>query len=88
MDGRIHKVCPILCHITLKTSLIEFLRADVHTLFDLDLIMIEPGSRGVTVAPSLRETDYGSLEGVLLRKPSNPALTPTAAAFEERRKWK
>jgi len=64
------------------------LRADVHTLFDLDLIMIEPGSMRVTVAPSLRKTDYASLEGIRLRKPSNPALAPTPAAFEERRKWK
>jgi hypothetical protein len=64
------------------------LRADLHTLFDLDLITIEPESMKVAVAPSLRKSEYGSLEGVQLRKPAIPAFAPAAGALEERRKRK
>lgn len=62
------------------------LRADLHTLFDLDLITIDPKTMSVAVAPSLRKSEYGSLQGVDLRKPAIPAFAPAAAAFEERRK--
>jgi len=64
------------------------LRADLHTLFDLDLITIEPESMKVAVSPSLRSSEYGSLEGMQLRMPAIPALAPSAAALEERRKRK
>jgi hypothetical protein len=62
------------------------LRADLHTLFDLDLVTIEPESMTVIVSPSLRGSEYGSLEGIELRKPVNRAFAPAPAAFEERRK--
>jgi len=62
------------------------LRADLHTLFDLELITIDPETMRVAVAPSLRKSEYGSLEGVELRKPAIPTLAPAASAFAERRK--
>jgi hypothetical protein len=39
------------------------LRADIHTLFDLDLIRIHPESLKVVLAPPLRGTCYGEIEG-------------------------
>ena len=34
------------------------LRADLHTLFDLNLVKIDPGSMRVKISPSLEETPY------------------------------
>ncbi|WP_017903179.1 HNH endonuclease [Pseudomonas asplenii] len=45
------------------------LRADIHTLFDLGLIAIESETMVVRVAPNLKDTDYGTLDGSLLRRP-------------------
>lgn len=45
------------------------LRADLHTLFDLNLIAIEPETLTVHLAPSLRKTSYGSLHGERLKNP-------------------
>jgi hypothetical protein len=42
------------------------LRADIHTLFDLDLIRIHPESLKVVLAPPLQGTCYGEIEGRLL----------------------
>ena len=62
------------------------LRSDIHTLFDLGLIAIEPDTMRIVVAPSLHRTEYGRLEGQHLRKPLLPACTPSAQTFEERRR--
>ncbi|HEY4177970.1 MAG TPA: HNH endonuclease [Kofleriaceae bacterium] len=45
------------------------LRADLHTLFDLDLLGIEPSNRSVVLAASLSNTSYRELVGVRLRAP-------------------
>ena len=42
------------------------LRADIHTLFDLRLIAVDPDARTVLIAPSLRGSAYASLEGIPL----------------------
>ena len=42
------------------------LRADIHTLFDLHLLSIEPESRTVVIAPKLRESCYAGLAGKML----------------------
>lgn len=39
------------------------LRADVHTLFDLCLIAVDPGSLRVLTAPLLRDSEYAALTG-------------------------
>lgn len=49
------------------------LRADIHTLFDLQLMAVDPDARTVLIAPSLRGSAYASLEGV-------PLSTTAAAA--------
>jgi len=57
------------------------LRADLHTLFDLRLIAIEPATMTVWIADALRATDFASLKGVQLRLPSNPTLRPDESAL-------
>jgi hypothetical protein len=57
------------------------LRADVHTLFDLGLISIEPRGRVVRVSSQLKGLEYASLEGKPLLRPKNPADWPATAAL-------
>jgi hypothetical protein len=52
------------------------LRSDVHTLFDMGLIGIDPESSTVVVAPRLRDTSYKELHGRLARLPEDPQLRP------------
>ncbi len=64
------------------------LRADIHTLFDLDLLGIEPSMLQVRLHPSLKD-EYGDLEGQQLRcrdglQPSRDALNLRFVLFEER----
>ena len=64
------------------------LRGDVHTLFDHDLLGIEPARLAVEVHPKVAEK-YGSLIGAVLRcvpsaKPSEIALRMRYAEFCER----
>lgn len=58
------------------------LRADVHTLFDLDLLAIEPQELRVEVHPMIAD-DYGFLSGRILHFES---VQPSHAALEERYK--
>lgn len=59
------------------------LRADIHTLFDLDLIGIEPDTLIVRVHPAASAAGYGQFDGLKLacglRRPSADALA---------RRWK
>lgn len=57
------------------------LRADIHTLFDLDLIGIDPQTMTVTLARAIRGTSYGNLEGRLLTLPADPAERPDSQAL-------
>jgi putative restriction endonuclease len=64
------------------------LRADLHTLFDLDLLGVNPATLLVHLHPSVREAGYAALEGAVLqhgvRPPSRAALTARWDRFEER----
>lgn len=51
------------------------LRADIHTLFDLRLISVDPRSGKVVIAASLGTT-YRQYEGQLLRLPADPKNHP------------
>lgn len=42
------------------------LRADIHTLFDLYLLSVDPESRRVVISPKLERTEYGVLRGTPL----------------------
>lgn len=61
------------------------LRADVHTLFDLGLLRINPETMRVVLSDALKGTSYGDLDGRRITLPENPADNPTAAL---ERKWK
>jgi hypothetical protein len=52
------------------------LRSDIHTLFDLGLLWIDPASMCVEVAEQLLVTEYAGLRGRVLRLPSNLAWHP------------
>jgi predicted restriction endonuclease len=63
------------------------LRADIHTLFDLDLLGVEPRTWIVRTHPKIRETNseletYAKFEGRQLVMP--PGITPSIEAIEFR----
>ena len=58
------------------------LRADLHTLFDLDLLAIDPASLAVHVNLSVRGRGYEEIEGRVLRVGTRRG--PSRAALEER----
>lgn len=60
------------------------LRADIHTLFDHDLLGIEPKHLRVEVHPSLAG-DYGHLAGKRLLAPTDQGPSTTALALRYRR---
>lgn len=62
------------------------LRADLHILFDLYLLVIEPKQREILLAASLLNSSYRELEGKRLRLPQFERDYPAQAALEWR--WK
>lgn len=67
------------------------LRADIHTLFDLDLIGINPINTEIEIHSLLYDSEYEKLKGKKLRiksnkKPSQLALKYRWKLFEEKRK--
>jgi hypothetical protein len=52
------------------------LRADIHTLFDLHLLSIEPETMCVRIDHRLRGTEYQRYEGRKLRVPITPSQRP------------
>ncbi|WP_239591021.1 HNH endonuclease [Vitreimonas flagellata] len=59
------------------------LRADLHTLFDLHLIRIDPHSRLVCIDASLKGTPYWDLNGATLYQPPE-AARPSTMALQRR----
>lgn len=57
------------------------LRADVHTLFDLGWIAINPTSRRIVIHPLLRSTTYGELAGRRVAPPRRPSEVPSKRAL-------
>lgn len=62
------------------------LRADIHTLFDLGLIGIDPDNWKVKIRKELQDTQYKNLAGKVISLPENPKLHPNADAL--RMHWK
>jgi transcriptional regulator with XRE-family HTH domain len=52
------------------------LRADIHTLFDLQLLRIDPESLRIVVMPGLENTCYRKLTGRQLRLPEDSTCQP------------
>ncbi len=60
------------------------LRADIHTLFDHELIGIDPETGTVLIGHQLRGTEYAELEGRVAQLPDDPKLQPNAEALRQR----
>jgi DNA-binding beta-propeller fold protein YncE len=58
------------------------LRADIHTLFDLHLITIHPETKEIVIAPELKNTSYGELQGKNLCLPKDNNLCPKKEVLE------
>ena len=59
------------------------LRADIHTLFDLALISIEPSSMTIHVSRRVADAPYLSLAGTRPAFPATQSLRPSMAAIEQ-----
>jgi HNH endonuclease len=62
------------------------LRTDLHTLFDLGLLVVDSVNMTIVTAPSLEGTEYAQLSGKKIAVPSDPSLVPSAAALNEHRR--
>ena len=58
------------------------LRADLHTLFDLYLIAIDPKTRQVRIAPELSQSDYARYEGLSLPAPLSPSAMASIGSLQ------
>jgi putative restriction endonuclease len=63
------------------------LRADLHSLFDLGMLAIEPETRKVLLADVLAGTSYAELSGRSIAVPRDPAAVPSREALEQHFKW-
>lgn len=61
------------------------LRADLHTLFDRELLAIDPMSLRVQLAPALRSTVYAGFEGRALRLPHGVKVADLCKMIRTRR---
>ena len=60
------------------------LRSDIHTLYDLELIAIDPDTREVVLSPRLYGTQYASLAGVRLLDPRHDTQRPNRRVLQSR----
>jgi len=64
------------------------LRADLHTLFDLGMLAIDPSAMTVLISPRLGQTSYEDLAGKPIRLPQGTSgQQPSVEALEQHRKW-
>jgi predicted restriction endonuclease len=59
------------------------LRADIHTLFDLNLLSVDSRLR-IHLAPSLLKSEYKELEGKPLKGPATFSEMPSTFALDKR----
>ena len=58
------------------------LRADIHSLFDLGLVGIDPGTREVIVREELQNTQYAQLAGKKVYMPEDPDDRPSSELLQ------
>ena len=63
------------------------LRADIHSLFDLGMIGINPKEMKVVISPDLMESTYGELDGRSVNLPADIDAHPSNAALCNHLKW-
>jgi hypothetical protein len=59
------------------------LRADIHTLWDLGLIAVEPTTRSVWISPDVNDPTYAYLSGRPLMQPLHPSQQASIAALHQ-----
>lgn len=59
------------------------LRADIHTLWDLGLLAVDPDTGEVWVSPDVDDPAYRVLAGQPLKHPSHAAQYPAASALQQ-----
>ncbi|MCR6670729.1 HNH endonuclease [Devosia ginsengisoli] len=70
-----------------KTDNGLLLRADLHTLFDLGLLAVNPEDFTVMLSPKLEGSVYNELLGVKVRLPQTGADRPSAQALNDHARW-
>jgi putative restriction endonuclease len=70
-------ITPYLGALTNHVSNGLLLRTDLHTLFDCGLLAIEPKTRTVVIANSLKGSSYAKIAGKALRSPNDAASGPS-----------
>lgn len=63
------------------------LRADLHSLFDLGLLAINPETMAIVLAPGLKATSYADLAGRAIAAPVDPSFGPSVDALAQHLKW-
>ena len=63
------------------------LRADIHSLFDLGLIAIDPVTMKVVIAEHLMESSYAELSGTRISTPADPTLSASGDALKQHHTW-
>jgi hypothetical protein len=76
-------ITPYLGEATNDLSNGLLLRADLHTLFDAGLISVDPLSMEITLAASIRNSDYFDLHGRMLRPRIAGAVPPSSKALKQ-----
>ncbi|MFC7739433.1 HNH endonuclease [Roseomonas sp. GCM10028921] len=61
------------------------LRADLHTLFDTNLLAVDPDTMTIQVVPTINDPVYRDLHGQPLRKTKTTASAPSAKALKQHR---
>lgn len=61
------------------------LRADLHTLFDTNLVAVDPETRKALVSPTIKDPAYRALHGQALRATKTKASAPSEAALSQHR---
>jgi putative restriction endonuclease len=63
------------------------LRADLHSLFDLGLIAINPAGMKVIISKRLLGSQYEHHDGQVIKEPTEPILGPSFEALKEHLSW-
>lgn len=63
------------------------LRADLHSLFDLGVLAVEPETRKVVLADALAGTSYADLAGRSIAEPRDPGSAPSRETLAQYFKW-
>jgi hypothetical protein len=63
------------------------LRSDIHALFDLGLIAIDPTDGTVLVSTQLDGTDYEHLRGTRAAEPAEPTYRPMPESLNAHLEW-